>query len=142
MIFSRIHILIISQLFLILTLITSASAKGGKPKPKPKPKPKGGKDNPIKSCVYQIPDDFANDPVATASKYTVTVTSGTTVSTPVYDGCCFLENPPKECPPEKCEGACTVTPEDGKKSSAQRGVENSERVWESGFLAAVMFSLL
>ncbi|TGO23682.1 hypothetical protein BPAE_0124g00140 [Botrytis paeoniae] len=84
MIFSRVHILIIFQLFLVFTLITSASAKG-KSTTKPTQKSKPTKDNSIKPCVYQTPAGFANDPVATKSKYTVIVTSGSIVSTPVYD---------------------------------------------------------
>ncbi|THV50147.1 hypothetical protein BGAL_0163g00150 [Botrytis galanthina] len=141
MIFSSVHISVIFQLFLIFTLITLASAKE-KSTTKTTQKAKPTKDNPLKSCVYQTPAGFSDDPIATKSKYTVTVTAGTTISTPVYDGCCFLENPPKECLPEKCEGACTVKPKAGKKSSAHRSVESSEMLWESRFLAAMMLFLM
>ncbi|KAF7898087.1 hypothetical protein EAF00_004533 [Botryotinia globosa] len=70
-------------MFLIFTLISSASAKG-KLTTKTKQKPKPTKDSSLKSCVYQTPAGFSNDPVATKSKYTVTVTAGITVSTSVY----------------------------------------------------------
>ncbi|TGO64500.1 hypothetical protein BOTNAR_0088g00300 [Botryotinia narcissicola] len=137
MIFPRVHISVIFQIFLIFALISSASAKG-KSTTKTTQKAKPTKDNSLKSCVYQTPPGFSNDSVATKSKYTVTVTAGITVSTSVYDSCCFLENPPKECSSEQCHGACTEKPKNGKKSSAKRGVENSERVWDSGILTAMM----
>ncbi|KAJ8067560.1 hypothetical protein OCU04_004900 [Sclerotinia nivalis] len=77
MIFPRFNRSTILQLLLILTLTTFA--QGGRAKTKTK-----SKDKFTTRCVYQTPIDYAINPAATKSRYTVTVTSGGVVSTPTY----------------------------------------------------------
>ncbi|APA11470.1 predicted protein [Sclerotinia sclerotiorum 1980 UF-70] len=71
------------KLFLILTLVTIAQGKGGRwgggGKGKPKPK-----DRDVLKCLYITPAGYADNPAATKSRYTITVTSGSVISTPTY----------------------------------------------------------
>ncbi|KAF7861388.1 hypothetical protein EAF04_007953 [Stromatinia cepivora] len=81
MIFPRFNRFIILQLLLVLTLINFA--QGGRTKTKSK-----SGDEFTTRCVYQTPINYAINPVATKSRYIVTVTSGSVVSTPTYGKKC------------------------------------------------------
>ncbi|CAD6444782.1 1eee2558-3313-4f3f-aff9-f1e3398b03d8 [Sclerotinia trifoliorum] len=121
----------ILQLLLILTFVTIAQGKGGGGRGGGKGG-KGGKGKPKKpadvlKCLYKIPAGYADNLAATKSRYTVTVTSGSVISTPTYDGSCFLDNPPKECArdTDRCRGACIVEHITGDESAAQKGMTSS-----------------
>ncbi|ESZ90182.1 hypothetical protein SBOR_9435 [Sclerotinia borealis F-4128] len=119
MIFSHSNHSIILHI-LIFTFIAFAQGSAADVKTKVKTKTKSDEYTTVPT--YPTPADSAANPTATSAKYTVTITSGASISTPVFDGCCFLDPPQNGCGRDtsQCKGAWIVKRKGSAQSAAQR----------------------